>query len=157
MNTLTAFPKIESILPQKSPMVLLDQVLAYSEEERGLTAEVLITEKSMFFDPETGHVPVWVGLEYMAQAIAAYSNLSKGISGGEVKIGFLLGTRNFHSHTFGFPLKQSLQIKVKQLYYDGNLGAFECSIKEQDNILAEAQVNVFQPDSVEELLQEYDK
>ena len=155
MITRTEFPKIETVLPQKSPMVLLDRVLAYSEPERSLTAEVVITEKSMFFDPEAGHVPVWVGLEYMAQTIAAYSNLSKGISGGAVQIGLLLGTRKFQGHTFGFGLKQSLQIKVKQLYYDGNLGAFECSIKAQEKLLAEAQVNVYQPDSVEELLRGY--
>ncbi len=155
MNTL--FNDVEKLLPQKNKMVLLSRILACHKNEKELISEVLISRDSMFFDEKKQYVPVWVGIEYMAQSIAAFSYLVNCGTEAETepKIGFLLGTRKYDCSVFGFKLNQVLQINVKQLYYDNNLAAFECSIKDKEQLLAKAQVNAFSPDSVTEFLKKY--
>ena len=55
---------------------------------------VCIGEDSMFFEPPHG-VPGYVGLEYIAQTIAAHGGLRARAVGEPVRIGFLLGTRRY--------------------------------------------------------------
>src|SRR2546426_3960121 len=84
-------PEIRSLVPHSGPMVLLDRVVSVDEES--LCAEVLIRADSMFC--AAGGVGAWVGLEYMAQAIAAYAGYGARLRGAPVKIGFLLGSRRY--------------------------------------------------------------
>ena len=58
---------VKELLPHDPPMVLLDRVTSYDEST--LTAEVDISTESMFCGDDG--VPGWVGVEYMAQAVAA--------------------------------------------------------------------------------------
>jgi predicted hotdog family 3-hydroxylacyl-ACP dehydratase len=75
MNTPIAstikIPPIASLVPHSGSMLLLDRVVA-SDAER-LQAEVAITPHTLFAD-ENG-VGSWIGIEYMAQAVAAYAGL----------------------------------------------------------------------------------
>ncbi|MEK7499329.1 MAG: hypothetical protein AAB649_01850, partial [Patescibacteria group bacterium] len=109
MNTL--FNDVEKLLPQKNKMVLLSRILACHKNEKELISEVLISRDSMFFDEKKQYVPVWVGIEYMAQSIAAFSYLVNCGTEAETepKIGFLLGTRKYDCSVFGFKLNQVLQ------------------------------------------------
>ena len=89
---------IRRFLPHSGVMVLLDRLLEVGPEE--LRAEVTIRPDSVFCD---GHdVPGWVGVEYMAQAIAAYAGYTAQLRGETVKIGFLLGTRRYEASCPGF-------------------------------------------------------
>ena len=49
-------------------MVSLERIIDY--DEQGLTAELAVRGDGLFGDDQT--VPAWAGIEYMAQAIAAY-------------------------------------------------------------------------------------
>lgn len=144
---------IKELLPQKDRMALLDAVVPDSVTKTGIKAQVTITEKTLFYDPKTKHVPVWIGIEYMAQTIAAFSNIPKpdNPEGSQVSIGLLLGARKYACHTQGFPLGQNLTITVDQLYYDNNLASFDCQIHHDKTCLATAQVNVFHPDSLDQV------
>src|SRR5688572_26717078 len=84
-------PDISSLVPHARPMVLLDRVICADEES--LSAEVSIRSDSLFCTAEG--VGAWVGLEYMAQAVAAYAGYVAHLRGEAVKIGFLLGTRRY--------------------------------------------------------------
>lgn len=144
---------LEEVLPHKKPMMLLDKVLDYDLLQKKLTAEVEITKETLFYELASKGVPMWLGIEYMAQAIAALAGISQTKQKHEEpKIGFIIGTRSYHCSVPFFLEGDKLLIKVKELFVDTELAAFECIITRNDIELAKAQINVFQPESTEDFL-----
>lgn len=131
---------VRELLPHEPPMVLLDKVI--SCEESSLVAEVVISRESMFCD-ESG-VPGWVGIEYMAQSVAAHAGALARQRGDEPAIGYLLGTRSYKSAVSAFPIGSLLTIVVEPLFVEIGLGAFACRI-DMGGTVAEATINVYQP------------
>jgi predicted hotdog family 3-hydroxylacyl-ACP dehydratase len=148
-----AFPAITSLIPHRSPMVMLDRVLTVAEES--LCAEITITEQSIFFDVQEQAVGAWLGIEYMAQTIAAFEGYQASIRGEAVKVGFLLGARRYESHCAGFPVGSVLRVKaLRVLEHENGLAAFECRITDiHQQLLASATVTVFKPDNVHQFLE----
>lgn len=142
--------RVAQLVPHAGRMSLLSRVVAY--DEGWLLAEVDIDNDSMFANDRG--VPAWVGLEYMAQAIAAYAGLQERIQGGLPKIGFLLGSRNYSASTDHFARGQTFQVRVElEMVADNGLNVFNC-VLEGNNTRASAVVNVFQPDDAEKFLEE---
>jgi predicted hotdog family 3-hydroxylacyl-ACP dehydratase len=144
MRELTAVdnPDIRSFLPHSGIMVLLDRLLAVGTE--ALLAEVTISPASLFCQQHG--VPAWVGVEYMAQAIAAYAGYTARQRGEDVKIGFLLGTRRYEAACAEFAIGSVLQVHVQKLLQaDNGVGSFECHIRDGAQHLASANITVFQP------------
>jgi predicted hotdog family 3-hydroxylacyl-ACP dehydratase len=145
--------ELEKILPHKFPMILINRVIDFDMENKILTSETDITPETMFFDQAANQVPAWVGIEYMAQTIAALSGIfSLEFEKTEVKMGFVIGTRNYESFVSGFKAGQCLSVKVEQLFFDSELGSFNCAIFDGTRKLAQAQLNVFQPSSTTNFL-----
>jgi predicted hotdog family 3-hydroxylacyl-ACP dehydratase len=128
-------------------MVLLDRVLSVDEER--LCAEVAIRPDSLF--SVDGGVGAWVGLEYMAQAIAAYGGYGSRSRGEPVKIGFLLGARRYECARPRFAVGSVLTVSVRILHSHNGLASFECCIDDNDGRAATANVTVFQPAGIDDL------
>lgn len=145
--------ELESILPHKSPMILLSRIESYNLAEGSLSAAVEVERGCMFFDPVERGVPMLVGLEYMAQAIAALAGLHrKEFHQEEPKIGFIIGSRHYKCNLPFFTEGSCLSVKVKEIFVDQELAAFDCIITTQNLELAKAQINVFQPLSAKDFL-----
>jgi predicted hotdog family 3-hydroxylacyl-ACP dehydratase len=130
-------------------MSLLDQVVEYGDD--WLVAEVTIRPETLFLANEA--VPAWVGIEYMAQAIAAFAGIHAKAAQQDVKLGFLLGTRKYTSSVSHFQLGTTLSIRVeKEMQSDSGLGSFGCTIS-ADDISVTARLNVFQPDDAEQFFE----
>jgi predicted hotdog family 3-hydroxylacyl-ACP dehydratase len=150
--TLAGYPDIATLVPHDGQMILLDRVLAADVES--LCAEVVITPASVF--AADGGVGAWVGVEYMAQAIAAHAGYLARLRGEPVKIGFLLGSRRYLCSVPQFASGSVLKVFVQRaLQGDNGLGAFECRIEDAAGgaVLATATITVFQPDNVNDFLQ----
>lgn len=144
---------IENVLPHTAPMILIDSIDSYDENIG--RCSVTITPISNFYNADTQTVPSHVGIEYMAQSIAAYANANQVDNGADVAIGFLVSSRKYKMHCTGFKLHSKLTIEVEKLYSEENgLSAFECVIKEDDIILVDAKINVFQPENPAQFLAE---
>ena len=146
-------PDIRTLVPHAGPMVLLDRVVSFEEEK--LCAEVTIRPDSLFCS-ETG-VGAWVGIEYMAQAIAAHAGYGAQLIGEPVKIGFLLGSRRYDVACSSFAVGSVLRVHVNRvLVSDSGLGSYECQIENQADaggkVLATATVTVFQPANAKDFL-----
>lgn len=139
-----AFPPVETLVPHAAPMLLIDRVLAADAES--LTAEVRITKNSLFFTPTHG-VPAYVGIEYIAQSVAAYSGwrAQSAAPGTVPKIGYLLGTRKMTMACDGFADGDALVIHVKNIFEDGEMGVFDGEVRKGDETLVTARINVYQP------------
>lgn len=148
-------PDIRTLVPHSGAMVLLDRVL--SADDENLCAEVRIHADSVFCDGAS--VGAWVGVEYMAQAIAAHAGWLALRRDEPVKVGFLLGARKYEASLAHFSVGSVLHVHAHRvLQGDNGLGAFECRIDQggalQPVTLATATVTVFQPDNVNQFLKD---
>ena len=101
---------------------------------------------------EDGSLPAWVGIELMAQSVAAYAGCRARSEGNPVELGFLLGTRKFECNVEHFPAGAELQIHaLRSLEDDNGMGVFECHIHGA-GIHASARLNVFRPPQAQNYL-----
>ncbi|WP_371870587.1 ApeP family dehydratase [Pseudoduganella umbonata] len=144
-----ALPPVAEVLPHSGSMVLLDRLVSVDNDD--LCAEVTIRPDSMFCDGAA--VGAWVGIEYMAQAIAAHAGWLARRNGDPVKVGFLLGSRKYEAGVPAFAVGSVLRVHAhRALQGDNGLGAFECRIDAGGSTVATATVTVYQPDNVNEFL-----
>jgi predicted hotdog family 3-hydroxylacyl-ACP dehydratase len=132
---------IEAIVPHAAPMILLDKVLEYDDTR--LRADVTIAAQSMFCDGQA--VPGYVGLEYMAQACGAHVGAMARDCGLPVRVGYLLGTRQYKIHQPRFAVGDRLIVSVALVYRDDEMGSFDCRIEIGGRCAGEARLNVYQP------------
>jgi predicted hotdog family 3-hydroxylacyl-ACP dehydratase len=147
-----SYPDIGQLIPHEGDMILLDRVLAADLDT--LCAEVTIRPGSLFCDG--AGVGSWVGIEYMAQAIAAHAGYLDHLRGEPIKVGFLLGARRYQVAVPLFAVGAVLKVHIHHaMQGDNGLAAFECRIEDTAGgaVLANATVTVFVPNNVNEFLQ----
>jgi len=130
------FPSAAELLPHQGRAVLIDEVLIDSED--GIRVNALITHEHPFYIADYG-VPSWVGIELMAQAIAAHAGLKGRRLHQPPRIGMLLGTRRYQSTTPYFYESQRLEILAEREYGDtGGIAVCACTILCDGKTLAQA-------------------
>lgn len=138
------FPPIAELLPHQPPAILLDEIVEQTAD--GVVARACIQDTHPFFDPELGGVPVWVGIELMAQAVGAHAGLLGRQQGSPPRLGYLLGARRFAAGVAAFPPQSELRVEVGCQYLeDSGLGAYDCRIWQASEEWARAVITVFQP------------
>lgn len=144
-------PAIENIIAHRGTMLLLDRVLAFDTESA--SAEYAPRRDAWYADAN-GDMPAWIGIELMAQTIAAHASLHKRSTGTPPRQGVLLGTRRYASTLPVFAAGVTLLVRATLTYRDASgLGAYECSISAGGEGLASATLKVFEPDDFQSFLQ----
>ena len=141
------YSDLSKILPHKKPMILIDKVLEFDVQNLTLKAEVIINENPMFYDKSLGGVPSWIGLEYMAQTIAALSGIYESErDGGEPIMGFILGTRKYENNIAFYENEKSYYILAEEQFNNMELCSFKCTVTDKiGKVCASAELNVFRP------------
>ena len=127
---MTAWP-IAELLPHAGEMILLDAVLEHASEHAVCSRRV--PAAGLFHDAD-GNLPAWMGVELMAQAIAAWAGCQAKAAGEPVRLGFLLGTRHYVCNVVAFAPGSELRI-------------------EAPGVLAQARLTVFSPPDASALFQ----
>jgi predicted hotdog family 3-hydroxylacyl-ACP dehydratase len=143
---MNAFLPIENYVPHRGVMLLLDWLLDASADSAH--AQVTVPRDGLFL--QDAGMPAWVGLEYMAQTVAAWAGWQAVQAGRPVKLGFLLGTRKFQAARAHFSPGSVLRVSVLcELVGTNGLGMFDCRIQPQgeDSVLAQARISVYEPDN----------
>ncbi len=139
MNPLYA---IEEVVPHRQDMCLLQRILRWDQES--IEAELVVPATGLFI--EEGEMPAWIGIEYMAQAIAAWAGCRARAAGSVPQLGFLLGSRRYSSQRSGFPSGSRLRVQARrELLGDNGLGLFACRILAGEEEWAVANVSVYEP------------
>lgn len=126
-------------LPQEPPMRLLEGLLEWDEHQATALARV---DPDAWYAAPDGSAPGWLGLEWMAQAIAAH----RGRGEGAPRVGYLLGTRQYQCAWPAFPAGAALEVTAAVQDLDpGGLAAYACAIRHRGAPVAEAVVKVFVP------------
>lgn len=133
---------IGELLPQAGRMLLLDEMLEAGPNH--IAAALTVRDGGLFSTPERT-VPAWIGLEYMAQAVAAFSGFHRRRAGLDIDLGFLLGTRYYECSASDFPCGCRLQVFAEKVMDGANdMSVFACRL-EGERIHAEAKLNLFLP------------
>ncbi|MEK6742337.1 MAG: beta-hydroxyacyl-ACP dehydratase [Nitrospirota bacterium] len=144
---MSVYPPIEMLIPHRPPMMLINGVVG--EVEEGLIATALPDPKAWYAN-EDGSMPAWIGIELMAQAISAWAGLQAYKAGMPPRKGFLIGTREYMSKCPSFTAGNALFIEVRKVFSDPQgLAAFNCLIRDDRTVFAEAVVKVINVDNYE--------
>lgn len=142
---------VAELLPHAGDMILIDQVLRFGDHD--IETQVTVRPGGLFNQTDDS-LPAWVGIELMAQSIAAYAGCQARLAGKPVELGFLLGTRNYQCNVERFPAGSTLHIHANcSLQDDNGMGVFEC-VLHGPGIQVEARLSVFCPPQVASYLQE---
>lgn len=142
--------QIEDLLPHRGALLLLNGWIESCE--KSITTTVVVRDDGLFSRGKM--VPAFIGLEYMAQTIAAYSGLRARLQGASPKIGFLLGTRNYKSTVGEIPCGTELSVHARVLTAGTNgMAAFRCKVN-GTGILQSGTLSVYEPPNQEAFLRE---
>jgi predicted hotdog family 3-hydroxylacyl-ACP dehydratase len=144
-------PAVTALLPHAGDTVLLDHVLDYDAES---LRAVAVVRPNVFSQPD-GSLAAWMGLEFMAQAVAAWAGCQARAAGAAPRLGFLLGTRRYDCTVPHFPAGAELHLEVVRSLYDaGGMAVFECTLDHAGARWASARLNVYSPPDAASFLQE---
>jgi len=138
------FPPIGELLPHAGPMRLLEAVIAHDPECTRCRVE---PSRSELFRDATGRIPAWVGIEYMAQCIAAHGGLLARARGEAPRPGLLLGSRRLVFRQDAFEPGRTLEVRARHVAGHSEMLAFECAVLDpgEEAPLAEGRLNVLLP------------
>ncbi len=136
---------LDTVLPHRAPMILIDGIETFDEQE--IRTHLTIRPSCPFFVEGKG-IAAHVAMEWMAQSCAAFVGLEAVQAREPVKIGFLLGTRNFSAALNWFAEGEALGITARPVYREAGMGQFDCAVYRRGSgaELATAQLTVYQPD-----------
>ncbi|MET3821024.1 putative hotdog family 3-hydroxylacyl-ACP dehydratase [Burkholderia sp. PvR073] len=142
---------VRDVLPHRGTMLLLDAIERCSET--GIEVSALARRDAWYVDGN-GAMPAWIGIELMAQAIAAHVGLLAAHAGGRAKPGVLLGANRYLAHRTAFGADTTLRIVARELLRgDEGHGAYECAIHADGQCCAEAVVKVYQPNDFQSFIE----
>ncbi len=122
-------------------MILID--CAAAQGSSATRSVVRIGEDSMFYEAPHG-VPAYVGIEYIAQTVAAHAGLHAFRRGEPVRVGFLLGTREYKCAETWFRLGAHLTIDVSPVLETTDVSKFRGVITDRfRGKLADCAVTVY--------------
>lgn len=136
-----ALPEIGALLPHSGRMRLLSRVVEHVPERTVCAVEV--SDSGLFAEAD-GSVPAWVGLEYMAQCVAAHSGLVARALGVPRERGLLLGTKRTELLVDRFAPEARLSVVSEHLRGERGLVWFDCRVDDADGtLLARGKLSVY--------------
>ena len=145
---MTEWPEIAELVPHAGPMLLLQRLLDSGDDY--VVCEVRVRRDGLF--DSDGRVPAWLGIEYMAQTVAAFSGLQARKDQEPLKLGFLLGSRRFETNVPDFACGDVLSVTARRLVHGSSgMGAFECEVQ-GSGVQQSATLSVYQPPDASDFL-----
>lgn len=144
------FPPIAELIPHAEPMRLLHRVLAHDDVQTRCAVD---PAGSALFGDAAGRVPVWVGIEYMAQCAAVHGGLRLRGSGEPARLGLFLGSRRLVFRCDGFAPDRMLEVVARHTAGGRGRLAFEAAVLDPDAAtpLVEGRLMVLVPENLEAL------
>ncbi|MFC5741848.1 hotdog family protein [Dyella tabacisoli] len=136
-------PAIAEVVPHTGEMILLDDVVAFDAQSIVCS---LTVKPGGLFNAQDGSLPAWLGVELMAQSIAAWAGCQMSTEQPRLlPVGVLLGSRHYVCDVDFFPLGSELRIAATREFHDEQgMAVFTCRI-DAPGIHAEARLTVFSP------------
>ncbi len=143
MSTTETLPcPIAPYVPQSATMCLLESIMAV--DENSLRATVTPTRDDPFATADG--IPAWTGLEWMAQAIAAWAGWHASHANRLPATGLLIGTKRFDTEVEYFALDSTHEIDIGlDFLADNGLGEFHGVIHHPGGVpMARGKLTIYQ-------------
>ena len=139
---------VATLLPHAGEIVLLDHLREVSTDT---IIAVTRARNDGLFNNTQDQVPSFIAIEYMAQAIAAWAGYRDQAAGGAIKMGLLLGTREFKANVEYMPVDTELEVKVQSIMeMENGLAVFDGWVAGH-GVEISARLSVLSVDSLESL------
>ncbi|MEC9281935.1 MAG: hypothetical protein VX642_04440 [Bdellovibrionota bacterium] len=136
------FLNVKEYIPHEDPMVVIDRIVDMGSDF--VECEVEIREDS--FLCENGKVPSYLGMEFIAQSIAAFSGkMGKDLGESKPGIGFLIGIRRYRSSRESFNVGEVLKVRAEMVFIEESLGNFKASISVSGEDVVSTSISTFKP------------
>lgn len=138
-------------------MVVVDRILDCRPDEHCIETEIVVSEKSLFYESAIGGVPAYAAMEYFAQSVGCFAGIFDLSQNPPRKpsVGFLLGTRKFDS-TVGVLRAGRYTVRARELFFDSEIASFETEIFDVAGTpLCSAILNVYRPTDLEQFKKQY--
>jgi len=141
---------LAELVPHAGDMLLIDEILAC--DDGGIETR-LVVRPGLFTDAD-GALPAWIGVELMAQSVAAFAGCQARRRSEPPPLGFLLGTRQFACDVPAFPAGIELRIRAQPaLETEDGMAIFDCQLQ-GPGCQASARLNVYRPPQADLYLKE---
>lgn len=140
---------IDTLIPHRGRMKLINQILSVNQQERSLTSQVQITSQDTFFDDALGGVPSYVSFEYMAQSISALAAIMDKRNNPQP--GVILSVSNLACTQAILPEHSTITVCVKENCVVGDLFTFDGTASIGDKTVVTCTLLVMETESLEEL------
>ena len=143
-DSALSMPSLEGAryIPHAPPMAFLGRLLEHSTDD--VACEVIPGIHDRLF-VRNGTVDAIIGVEYMAQTVAAFAGLSAPDEQSRPDIGYLIATKQLSFACASFEVGRPLRVYARRYWGDTRLGCFETRISSGDEILARSSMTVYQP------------
>ena len=140
LRTFIGSPAADFVL-HREPMLLLDTLVDISADSASCEWK---PGASPFIGAGPG-VPMYIGIETMAQCIAVHAGARARVRDLGPPLGFLLGTRHFRCSAPHFEPRRNYIAECRELVRDSQgMGSFACSIWLDDECIASANLAVLE-------------
>jgi predicted hotdog family 3-hydroxylacyl-ACP dehydratase len=143
--------RVDELVPHRGSMCLLDTIEDYGAD--WLRASVVARRSSVFAQDDG--IPVWLGIEYMAQAAAAFGGIEQAQRGLPPSIGLLIGSRYYRAVRTFIPFDTRLDVLATLAMHDAeDFAAYECTVRVADSVVAQCTLKAYRPRDLKPLLAE---
>lgn len=141
---MSTWPALEELVPHRGAMLLLESVLAHDARE---TVCATTTTPSRLFRDVRGHVPAFVAVEWIAQAVAVHGGLLARARGAAPGVGFLVGARRIALHAERLADGVRYRVRARPVHATRGLFAFDGDVLDADDrAVIEARLHLHLPD-----------
>lgn len=138
-----------SVIPHRGRMLLLNKVRNYNTKELSVEGEYCITEDCLFYDSAAKGVPVWVGFEFIAQAVSALTGIGYRERGEVPKTGFILSISQLQIGLSFFAIGSIITIKAKQVDHMDSHFVFSGEIFVEGEKVLEGKITLIEVDNTQ--------
>jgi len=133
---------VEDYIPHRGPARMIDRLVEVDAEH--VVAEADVPARGRLV--RDGAMPAWAAIELMAQAVAAWAGERACRDGRAPPLGFLVSVRRCDMTRADVPAGTTLRIEAHCDFIGANgLGTFGCAVYEEAELVARAELSVFEP------------
>ncbi len=137
------FPSLEELIPHRGSSVVLERLTEF--EPPRATCEIVLNETFPYY--VDGQVQAVVGVEMLAQAVAAFVGMTRRESGEPARPGYLIGVPRAELYAPHLPLGVPLRACIEKVWHEGPAGSFSGRLLVGTKPLVDARLSVFEPES----------
>ena len=143
MTTSRVISKIEELIPQRSPIIMVDELVRVDGDE--CLCQLTIREDNYFLLPDKTLTETGV-IEHMAQSASAFAGYRTMLDGASCPpVGYIGEVKHFHIHRRP-RLNDTLHTSIAMGLTIGGVTMVSASTRCGDELIAETQMKIFLPE-----------